>query len=264
MKKTKFAVLFTALVAMLGLSSCLGEPDPIQGWAEYVRVSGGLMGYNFIDVRKNVITPTNQSAISTSLNASYAYIAYNYDTTIYDLNSDREVELTGLLPIETKYLTPSLQGMDDFSNAPISSVSTQFAPVFWDVNNMFLPIYYFVKQYSDETDMKNEFNSHSFGLYYDNSVTDGIKDGQLVLYLRHNVSDDSLNKERSASTYGMYHYDLTYAISDFKNRNGENPKEIVIKFKQNIYNSDYSEGYVTDGEYLINYTEVLESYNQAQ
>ena len=28
MKKTKFAVLLTAFMAVLGLSSCLGEPDP--------------------------------------------------------------------------------------------------------------------------------------------------------------------------------------------------------------------------------------------
>ena len=28
MKKTKLAVLFTAFMAMMGLSSCLGDPDP--------------------------------------------------------------------------------------------------------------------------------------------------------------------------------------------------------------------------------------------
>ena len=87
---------------------------------------------------------------------------------------------------------------------------------------------------------------------------------QLVLYLRHNVSDDSLNKERNAATYAMYHYDLSSAIYDYANVNGEKPKEIVIKFKKNISNSDYSDNSVVNDEYLINYTQILEAYNNQQ
>ena len=40
MKKTKFAVLFTAVMAVLGLSSCLGETDPYNTSTEIMKIDG--------------------------------------------------------------------------------------------------------------------------------------------------------------------------------------------------------------------------------
>lgn len=261
MKKAKFAVLFTALVAMLGLSSCLGEPDPIQSNVEYVRVGGGFLDYSFIDIRNNRIVPTNQSAISSGINAEYALITYNYDTTKYNLTSDREVELTGLMPIETRYMTPGTGGMDDFSNAPVSALDGQLRYAFWDTENMFLPIFYFVKSYSDDDEQKSEYNSHSFNVYYDvNNTDDTARNGQLVLYLRHNVQDESLNKERTSLTYSLFHYNLSGAVSDYVAANGEKPSEIIVKFEQNSMDSDYSENNLIEGRLEINYSEILNAY----
>ncbi len=47
MKKTKFAVLLTAFMAVLGLSSCLGEPDPYNTVTEIMRVQGFMPLYSF-------------------------------------------------------------------------------------------------------------------------------------------------------------------------------------------------------------------------
>ena len=78
MKKTKLAVLFTAFMAMMGLSSCLGDPDPNVTRPDYVKVMGGIGNYVFETAYGAKLTPTDQSAINLDFDTQYALI--NYET----------------------------------------------------------------------------------------------------------------------------------------------------------------------------------------
>lgn len=58
MKKQKLAVVFAALLTMVGFSSCLnGETDPTASPREFMKVNGGVGYYSFTSSLGYTITP---------------------------------------------------------------------------------------------------------------------------------------------------------------------------------------------------------------
>ena len=123
MKKTKFAVLFTAVMAVLGLSSCLGETDPYNTSTEIMKIDGFSGFYSFKSSLGYVVNPTNSEALQGTFdNGSFAYVSYKYDTrTITQGATKIDAEIQYLLPIgeiDHYYVDGSE------SNAPMQSVSS--------------------------------------------------------------------------------------------------------------------------------------------
>lgn len=86
MKKTKLAVLFTAFMAMMGLSSCLGDPDPYNYGTEYVKIIPSEYGYSFMSSGRIILNPADQSLVGTSLiGKEYAWINYKYEREALDI-----------------------------------------------------------------------------------------------------------------------------------------------------------------------------------
>ena len=90
MKKTKFAVLLTAFMAVLGLSSCLGEPDPYNTVTEIMRVQGFMPLYSFKSSAGYSVEPTNSSVFNSSIDANFAWVTYKYDTRTTVINENNK------------------------------------------------------------------------------------------------------------------------------------------------------------------------------
>ena len=86
MKKQKLAVVFAALLTMVGFSSCLnGETDPTVSPQEFMKVNGGVGYYSFTSSLGYTITPANMSALKdVQLSTSYAYVIYSYDSSLME------------------------------------------------------------------------------------------------------------------------------------------------------------------------------------
>ena len=113
MKKTKFAVLLTAFMAVLGLSSCLGEPDPYNTVTEVMKVNNFMGLYSFSSIYGYTVEPNDQSLFTTSINNEFARVTYKYDTRTLNLNSENnkiDADILYLAPIdEIKYAYETIE-----------------------------------------------------------------------------------------------------------------------------------------------------------
>lgn len=267
MLKMKLAVVVTALLTMLGFTSCLNGDGNSTGYGtEYVKVDGFMGFYSFKSAAGYTINPLNGSQITSDIGTTYALINYQYDSeTVTPDAKEIDVTLTGILPISTKNVSSNVAGMEEYSNAPIRMVSVQsyeyYSIAFWDKYTMFLPIYYFAKQISDEDEQKEELNSHSFELYYD-ANDENAATGELLLHLRHNVKDPDINKERTTLTSNIFHYDLNSVLAQYAAANGgDTPSKITVEYEQNSYNSEYESG-VMSTKVEIDYAAIVAAYDK--
>ncbi len=267
MKKTKLAVLFTAFMAMMGLSSCLGDPDPNVTRPDYVKVMGGIGNYVFETAYGAKLTPTDQSAINLDFDTQYALINYEYDSSKFAETADKEVELIYIKGFENKYLNSYSDGEQLQANAPVVELKgydyyyNYYSPLFWNKTTMFLPVFYYVKAYeNDETKQQEELNSHNIEVYYSVNDTEA-KDGEFILRLRHTVGDKELNSERKAIYYQVFAYDISGALYEYQSIKGSSPKKIYIEYEQNNSNDGlYDEDHITSQKFEIDYSQIEENY----
>lgn len=255
MKKTKFAVFFTALMVMLGLSSCLGEPDPFYTAQEIMKVERGYLGigYTFESSAGYSVEPTNSSMFTSDINSAYALVTYKYDTrtTVFDPNSEKAS------PVEIQYLLPISEirmGYENMEpNAAMYKVSETVK--FYDEYNIFMDLTYFYKSSKDQEDLKEELAKHSFYLSKANAEDDeDVKDGTVVLYLNHVVADPENNDDRKNYGTEIRHFNLNYVLA------GSEPDEIIIKFKQNTYSAAVDDKNTKDSKITIDYKKIVDQY----
>lgn len=250
MKKTKFAVFFTALMVMLGLSSCLGEPDPYNTVTEVMKVNNYLGLYSFKSAAGYTVQPTNSedlSSSSSSLTSSYAYVSYKYDTrTISSTTSTIQAEILYLLPIND--ITPSYYATE--ANAPMYAVSSSLK--FYDKTNIFVDLTYYYKSATND-ELKEELAKHDFVIYRDTEDEDA-NDDTVVLVFTHEVSDPENDSERTKLGTETRHFDLTSVLY------GNEPEKIIIKFKQNQSSASLDDKNTKDSEITIDYKKIVDQY----
>ena len=250
MKKTKFAVLFTAVMAVLGLSSCLGDPDPYNTSTEIMKIDGFSGFYSFKSMYGYVVNPTNSEALQGTFdNGSFAYVSYKYDTrNITQGATNIDAEIQYLLPIGEINRS---YGEYTESNAPMKSVSLTVIP-FYDKTNMFIDLtYYYIKSANTE-EQSNELGKHHFYLYKATAENDeDVDDKTMVLNLIHMVDDTDNNEKRTSAGTETRHVNLSYFLE------GSEPEKIIIKFKQA---SNSSLENANDEKIEIEYKSIMDQY----
>lgn len=247
MKKTKFAVLLTAFMAMLGLSSCLGDPDPYYTRTEIMKVNSFMGFYSFKSSAGYTIEPTNSNIFTTTINSSYAWVIYKYDSRTLDPNSDKiDAEIQGLLPIGE-----FLYGSSPESNAAMYSVSSNIK--FYDKTNIFIDLTYCYNK-TDDDDLDEELAKHSFYLRKATAEEDeDVNENNIVLYLIHHVTDAENNKDRKDRGTETRHFNLSSVLE------GTTPEKIIIKFKENTSSISVDNNAI-DSKVIIDYKNIINTY----
>ena len=103
MKKMRYAVWFTALLAVFTFSSCLDSDGGGQRQGmDIVRVEGFMGSYSFKSASGYELMPSNASQITMDINTEYAYIQNVYDSENVTPETKKiPVELTGVMPINS-------------------------------------------------------------------------------------------------------------------------------------------------------------------
>lgn len=251
MKKTKFAVLLTAFMAVLGLSSCLGEPDPYNTVTEIMRVQGFMPLYSFKSSAGYSVEPTNSSVFNSSIDANFAWVTYKYDTrttVINENNKTIDAEIQYLLPINE--IEPGYGAME--ANAAMFAVSESVK--FYDKTNIFIDLTYYYESSNDQDDLTEELGKHDFYLTKATAEEDeDVTDDTMVLFLTHMVADAENNEDRKAKGTETRHFDLNYLLQ------GSVPEKILIKFKQNSSSIEACDK-ANDSSIEIKYKYIVDNY----
>lgn len=251
MKKTKFAVLLTAFMAVLGLSSCLGEPDPYNTVTEIMRVQGFMPLYSFKSSAGYSVEPTNSSVFNSNIDANFAWVTYKYDTrttVINENNKTIDAEIQYLLPINE--IEPGYGAME--ANAAMFAVSESVK--FYDKTNIFIDLTYYYESSNDQDDLTEELGKHDFYLTKATAEEDeDVTDDTMVLFLTHMVADAENNEDRKAKGTETRHFDLNYLLQ------GSVPEKILIKFKQNSSSIEAGDK-ADDSNIEIEYKSIIDTY----
>lgn len=251
MKKTKFAVLLTAFMAVLGLSSCLGEPDPYNTVTEIMRVQGFMPLYSFKSSAGYSVEPTNSSVFNSNIDANFAWVTYKYDTrttVINENNKTIDAEIQYLLPINE--IEPGYGAME--ANAAMFAVSESVK--FYDKTNIFIDLTYYYESSNDQDDLTEELGKHDFYLTKATAEEDeDVTDDTMVLFLTHMVADADNNEDRKAKGTETRHFNLDYVLQ------GSVPEKILIKFKQNSSSIEAGDK-ADDSKIEIEYKSIIDTY----
>lgn len=245
MKKTKLAVLFTAFMAMMGLSSCLGDPDPYNYGTEYVKIIPSEYGYSFMSSGKIILNPADQSLVGTSLiGKEYAWINYKYEREAVT-QSDKEIDIT------LRYPPVAIEKIQDYgrteeSNSYLDYVGlSQFAFPFYDANTMFLDLQYDINKV-DNDELDNELANHYLDI---TRLEKQCTTDRVVLKIHH----DDLTVEEGQDAEKTDHGDIRY-VNLYSLLQGQTPKELVIKYnKYDGTNGVKEDSCVVDYKYIADY-----------
>ena len=196
------------------------------------------------------VEPTNSSLLTSDINTDYAWVTYKYDTrttVINENNKTVDAEIQYLLPI-----SDITYGYDEEPNVSIYTVSGNV--YFYDKYNIFIDLTYYYKNSSNQDDLKEELNKHSFYLTKATAENDNdVNDTTMVLNLVHQVADVENNKDRKSFGTEARHFDMSYFIDDTDIR------RIIIKYKQNSNSIELTDN-VIDNQISIYYKGIVDKY----
>lgn len=235
MKKTKWAVVCAALMAMVGFTSCLeGENSTISQASDLVKVSGMPGFYTFTSSGGYTINPTNLSSLGNfTLSNPYAIIYYSFDrSTLVEGFKNVDAQILQIVEVKSGPAYP-FEAPEEGGNEPVYQVSNNAniaQPIYYDRYNLFLPVCYYCNYSSsmEDSELAEELASHSFTLYYDE---EGSSTGEMRLQLCHDVTDSSV-KRNYLNNNEYRHFDITSIIGNFESDFGELPNQIRVEFKQ--------------------------------
>ena len=256
MKKQKLAVVFAALLTMVGFSSCLnGETDPTVSPREFMKVNGVVGYYSFTSSLGYTITPANMSALKdVQLSTSYAYVIYSYDSSLMEWNEDKSATINTAVGIRDGWAMPRATVEED-GNAPILSLQNNiglisyFYPAYYDKYNLFIPITYY---YDSSEESGEDIDTHSFALYYDSE--EASDKGTLLMHLRHKVINPAIKREKTNTE--SVHFNIAAVLSAYTAKTGISmPDKIVIEYEES-QTSSYDN--TTSDKLEIEYKSVFE------
>lgn len=238
MKKMKLAVVFAALMSMLGFTSCLdSDDDPTRYGYEIMKVEGYMGYYTFRNSGGYTVTPTNMSSLSNiTFDGPFAWVYYSYDSSLItqgDTNVDAQI--LGASSIRSGSVMSSTAPQDG-GNVPVYEVSnnasTGNVPMCYDQNSLFLPITYYINGASSGSSSLTDeeladLNTHTFTLYYDASGSDASR---MTVQLCHNVSDSTIERSKQVAEYR--YFNITSVLNEYRQSYGSLPERIRVTFKQ--------------------------------
>lgn len=237
MKKQKLAVVFAALLTMVGFSSCLnGETDHTASPREFMKVNGGVGYYSFTSSLGYTITPANMSALKdVQLSTSYAYVIYSYDSSLMEWNEDKSATINAVLGIRDGWAMPRATVEED-GNAPVYSLQNNTELIanygypaylaYYDKYNLFIPITYY---YDSSEESGEDIDTHSFALYYDSE--EASDKGTLLMHLRHKVINPAIKREKTNTE--SVHFNIAAVLSAYTAKTGISmPDKIVIEYEE--------------------------------
>lgn len=251
MKKQKLAVVFAALLTMVGFSSCLNsEDDGITEIVDYAEVSTSSFGsVSFNSMYGWVCVP--DKSLTTTPESQLAYIAYRYeDADLQSITSgtsdSKNLSVTLLQdPVYLKRLDCLTTTLPEETKT-VSIYSLGEDALVWGNNKyLILAPTIFLKKGTTSENLSTELANHSLRLYYLSSEDDEAAK-TLKLYLRYEISgiggsstDEADETESWASDYNIQYTNVSYVnlqnvISMYKSAHGgSEPEKVTVEYEYN-------------------------------
>lgn len=252
MKKQKLAVVFAALLTMVGFSSCLNsEDDGITKIVDYAEVSTSTFGSTSFNSMYGWVCVPDKS-LTTAPESQMAYIAYQYEDA--DLQSIMSGTSTSKnLPVTLLQDPVYLKRLDCLPTAvpettktvSIYSLGEKDALVWGENKYLILAPAISLKKGTTSENLSTELANHRLSLYYLSSEDDETAK-TLKLYLRYEISgigdsttEETDGKESWASDYNIQYTNVSYVnlqsvISMYKAAHGgSDPEKVTVDYEYN-------------------------------
>ena len=252
MKKQKLAVVFAALLTMVGFSSCLNsEDDGITEIPDYAEVNMSSFGsVSFNSMYGWVCVP--DKSLTTMPESELAQICYRYEdadlqSIMSGTSTSKNLPVTLLQdPVYLKRLDCSTTTLpEETKTVSIYSLGERDALVWGNNKYLILRPTIFLKKGTTSENLSTELANHSLRLYYLSSEDDEAAK-TLKLYLRYEISgiggsstDEADDKESWASDYTIQYPRLSYVnlqpiISMYKStHSGSDPEKVTVEYEYN-------------------------------
>lgn len=249
MKKQKLAVVFAALLTLVGFSSCLNsEDDGVRTVYDYVEVNtSSFGGLSFTSMYGWVCVPNK--TVTSSPESKLAYIAYQYNNTDMQALTSTSTNLPVTLLSDPVYLKdlgyPS-------STLPLTTETVSVysfgekAGLVWGKNKyLILAPTYLLKTGTTTSNLNTELANHHLSVYYV-PEEDDVDAKTLTLHLRYKITgvgyssaeENSDANESWAANYSTeYRYtdysyiNLEYLLSQYKGVHGSDPEKIAVEYE---------------------------------
>ena len=249
MKKQKLAVIFAALLTMVGFSSCLNsEDDGISEYYGYLEVNSGW-GVTFSTPDGLEFVPNKTITTTPSSRLAFVYCQYND----VDLTAETKKLPVTLLrdPVYLKDLGYAESTLPDVtSTVSLYSLGENGGGI-WGYNKyLVLTPAYFLKKGTTDENLSTELVNHNLKVYYV-PAEDNVTTKTLKLYLRYQLTgmDDSSTEEGAetseawANDYTVKYSDAVYVslsslLAQYENAHGEKPEKLEVDYEYN--NNSYT------------------------
>lgn len=252
MKKQKLAVVFAALLTMVGFSSCLNsEDDGITEIGDYAEVSTSTFGSTSFNSMYGWVCVPDKS-LTTMPESELAQIFYRYEdadlqSIMSGTSTSKNLPVTLLQdPIYLKRLDCSTTTLpEETKTVSIYSLGERDALVWGNNKYLILAPTIFLKKGTTSENLSTELLNHRLTLYY--LSAEGDEDANtLKLYLRYEISgigesstEETDDKESWASDYNIQYTNVSYVnlqpiISMYKStHSGSDPEKVTVEYEYN-------------------------------
>ncbi|WP_303733704.1 hypothetical protein, partial [Phocaeicola plebeius] len=252
MKKQKLAVVFAALLTMVGFSSCLNsEDDGITEIPDYAEVNMSSFGsVSFNSMYGWVCVP--DKSLTTMPESELAQIFYRYEdadlqSIMSGTSTSKNLPVTLLQdPVYLKRLDCSTTTLpEETKTVSIYSLGERDALVWGNNKYLILAPTILLKKGTTSENLSTELLNHRLTLYY--LSAEGDEDANtLKLYLRYEISgiggsstDEADETESWASDYNIQYTNVSYVnlqnvISMYKSTHGgSEPEKVTVEYEYN-------------------------------
>lgn len=255
MKKQKWAVIFAALLTMVGFSSCLDSSDDgVRTLEDYAEVNSSSFGgvsftsmYGWVCVPNKTVTSTPESKL--------AYIAYQYNNADMQAITSTSTNLPVTLLQDPIYLKdlgyPSSTLPLTTETVSLYSLGDNSGFVWGKNKYLILAPSYILKKGTTTENLKTELTNHHLSVYY-LPEDDNVTNNTLTLHLRYKITGvesstvdgTTTGNESWVSDYNVRYTDIVYVtlgqvIAQYKAAHGSDPTKISVEYEANNNSTEY-------------------------
>ena len=253
MKKMRLMVWFTALVSLIGFSSCLGDDDGERETVMLLKTVDPYMGMGslqFQDVTGTKFVPNK--SISAAKSEKFAYVQFRYNqkelAQLNQTNNSLPIELLAdPVFISEAYSMPEAPEPEMDHNTLVALINNGVWKDKMD-NCLILTLQHYVKAGTNNDNISTEAANHDYTLYLDGG--EHLDDQDLNLELRYRrveatPEDKDLNKTFSVAYGTPKYFDISSFVNDYEAKHGKSPRNVNVRFykssgvsfvKDNTYN----------------------------
>lgn len=245
MKKQKLAVIFAALLTMVGFSSCLNsEDDGVSDYYGYLEVNSGWGSVTFSTPDGLEFVPNK--SITTTTNSKLALVSCRYNDV--DLTAETK-KLPVTLLYDPVYLTDlgSVGSTlpEEASTVSLYSLGENGGGV-WGYNKyLVLTPAYLLKKGTTTENLSSELVNHRLNVYFV-PEEDKTNTKTLKLFLRYQITtvgnssteEGADASEAWASDYNVKYSDAVYVsltslLAQYEAVHGEKPEKVEVEYEYN-------------------------------